>query len=626
MMRAFFSFIGRVIDTLRLVLGRLLFVLIFGIILYLLFSSPAQMRVPSQAALVLAPAGMITEQRGPPTPADILLGPAVPPGSVLDELVSALQTAATDNRITALVIDVSDLIGVSPAHLETLGDALAQFKTSDKPIYAYGEYFGQGQYALASYADEIMLHPMGSLMINGYGGNQLFFRDLLEKLRVNVHIFRAGEFKSAAEPFTRMDMSDEARADSQALLDALWDRYVERVSANRGLSADALQAYADNFPALLNAAGGDMARVAFEQGLVDNIAGVDSFRRQVAARVGAENGSFKQIHYRDYLFATPQMTPVSADQIGVIVAQGTIMPGAQPGGFMGADTVIDLIRQAQLDSSIKALVLRMDSPGGSAIASEQIRAALTQVQLADKPVVISMGSTAASGGYWISATADEIWASPATITGSIGVIGVIPTFENALDGLGIGVDGVGTTNLSRSGDPLSGLNDAMRDVFQNSIDDTYQRFLQLVADGRNMSLAEVDSIAQGRVWTGEQAMELGLVDGMGDLDRAVASAAALAGLTAWQTVTIERPLSFGEQLLRQAVDNMGGAQVLGGVRSALQGAGGWSFSGVPGLLPGLPQAERLRWQAMLSLILPADFAPQRLRTLMVCEQCLMTQP
>lgn len=625
-MRAFFSFIGRVIDTLRLVLGRLLFLLIVGIVLYLLFSSPAQMRVPSQAALVLAPAGMITEQRGPPTPADILLGPAVPPGSVLDELVSALQTAATDNRITALVIDVSDLIGVSPAHLETLGDALAQFKASDKPIYAYGEYFGQGQYALASYADEIMLHPMGSLMITGYGGNQLFFRDLLEKLRVNVHIFRAGEFKSAAEPYTRMDMSEESRADNQALLNALWDRYLERVSANRGLSVDALQAYADNFPGLLNAAGGDMARVAFEQGLVDNIAGVDSFRRQVAAQVGEENGSFRQIHYRDYLMATPQMSPTSSDQIGVIVAQGTIVPGAQPGGFMGADTVTDLIRQAQLDSSIKALVLRVDSPGGSAIASEQIRAALTQVQQANKPVVISMGSTAASGGYWISATADEIWASPATITGSIGVIGVIPTFELALEGLGIGVDGVGTSNLSRSGDPLSGLNDAMKDVFQNSVDDTYQRFLQLVADGRNMTSEEVDGMAQGRVWTGEQAMELGLVDALGGLDQAVASAAALAGLSAWQTRIIERPLSFGEQLLRQAVDNMGGAQVLGGVRSALQGAGGWSLSGVAGLLPGLPQAERVRWQAMLNLMLPADYAPQRLRTLMICEQCLMTQP
>lgn len=622
-MRTVLSLIGRVIDGLRTFLGRLLFVLFIGIILYVMFSSPAQIRVPSQAALVLAPAGIITEQRGPPSATDILLGPAVPPGSVLDELVSALRMAATDNRITALVIDVSDLLSISPAHLETLGNALAEFKSTGKPVYAYGEYFAQGHYALASYADEIMLHPMGTLMITGYGGNQLFFRDVLEKLNVNVHIFRAGEFKSAAEPFSRMDMSDESRADSQALVDALWDRYLERVSANRGISPAALQSYADNFPALLGAAGGNMARAAFEQGLVDNIAGVDSFRRQVAAKVGVENGSFRQIHYRDYLYATPQMRPVSADRIGVIVAQGTIMPGEQPGGLMGADTITALIRQAQYDPSIKALVLRVDSPGGSALASEQIRVALTQVQQSDKPVVISMGSTAASGGYWISATADEIWASPATITGSIGVIGMIPTFENALDGIGIGVDGVGTTNLSRAGDPLSGLNEAMQDVFQNSIDDTYQRFLQLVADGRDMTLDDVDSIAQGRVWTGAQAMEIGLVDGLGDLDQAVASAAGLAGLTAWQTVTIERPLSLGEQMLLQLVDNLGGAQVLGGARTSLTGFGGGSWSSaVTGMIPGLPAAERLRLQALVDLILPANHAPQRLRTLMVCEQCL----
>ncbi|MBU2098674.1 MAG: signal peptide peptidase SppA, partial [Gammaproteobacteria bacterium] len=391
---------------------------------------------------------------------------------------------------------------------------------------------------------------------------------------------------------------------------------------NREVAPEALQRYADEYAQRLVGAGGDMSRVAFEAGLVDNIAGEDSFNRQVAATVGVENGAFRQIHFEDYLYASFTPPPVVADQVGVIVAQGTIMPGFDGPGLIGSDSVIELIREAQRDDAIRSVVLRIDSPGGSAQASEEIRAALEQLQQAGKPVVVSMGGTAASGGYWIAATADEIWASPSTVTGSIGVIGVIPTFEDALEYLGVGVDGVGTTALSRAGDPLSGLNDTMQLIFQSSVEDAYRRFLQLVADGRNMSVPDVDRIAQGRVWTGEQALSLGLVDSLGDLDQAINAAAQLAGLNNWQSVYLQRPLSAGEQLMAQLMQSMGATQMLASWQQDMGTAlNAGLTSTVASVLPSLPPPLRQQWQAMLDLVMPANMAPERLRMLMVCETC-----
>jgi protease IV len=621
-MRAMFSLLGRIIDALRVFLGRLLFFVLLVVVLVLIFSRPSQLVVPSESALVLAPAGLITEQQPAVSPFDLIVGSGLPRGSVLQEMTAALDRAGSDNRIKALVIDSRDLLSISPAQLETLGNALARFRDTGKPVYAFGESFNQQQYALASYADSIMLHPMGNVMLNGYGGSQLFFRDLLDRLNITVHIFRVGEFKSAAEPFTRMDMSEESRTDNQALVNSLWNRYLVQVSANRQITPEALQSYSDEYAQRLLNVGGDMSRLAFEAGLIDNIAGADSFNRQVAATVGVENGAFRQIHFEDYLYASFTPAPLLADRVGVIVAQGTIMPGQQGPGLIGADSVVELIREAQRDNSIRSVVLRIDSPGGSALASEEIRTALAQLQQSGKPVVVSMGGTAASGGYWIAATADEIWASPATVTGSIGVIGIIPTFENALDYLGVGVDGVGTTALSRAGDPLSGLNETMQMVFQSNVEDAYRRFLQLVADGRNMSVPDVDRIAQGRVWTGEQAMSLGLVDSLGDLDQAVNAAAQLAGLNDWQSVYLQRALSPGEQILMRMMDSMGASQILAQVRQtaglALSAGLGSSLGAV---LPSLPQPLRVQWQAMLDLVLPGNITPERLRMVMVCESC-----
>lgn len=621
-MRAMFSLLGRIIDALRVFIGRLLFVLVLVIVLVLIFSRPSTLQVPAETALVLAPAGVVSEQQPAVSPFDLIVGSSLPPGSVLQDMTAALARAGTDDRIKALVIDTRDLLSISPAQLETLGNALEDFRDSGKPVYAFGESFNQQQYALASYADSIMLHPMGSVLIDGYGGSQLYFRDLLDRLNITVHIFRVGEFKSASEPFTRMDMSDESRTDTQALVNSLWNRYLERVAGNREVAPEAIQGYADDYAQRLVQVGGDMSRLAFEAGLIDNIAGADSFNRQVAATVGVENGAFRQIHFEDYLYASFEPAPVMADQVGVIVAQGTIMPGVDGPGLIGADSVVELIREAQRDDAIRSVVLRIDSPGGSALASEEIRAALAQLQQAGKPVVVSMGGTAASGGYWIAATADEIWASPATVTGSIGVIGIIPTFENALDYLGVGVDGVGTTALSRAGDPLSGLNDTMQVIFQSNVEDAYRRFLQLVADGRNMSVPDVDRIAQGRVWTGEQALSLGLVDSLGDLDQAINAAAQLAGLNDWQAVYLQRPLSPGEQFMVAMMDSMGATQMMASWRQSAGAAFNGGFNNaLAAVLPALPQPLRQHWQAMLDLLLPGNMTPERLRMLMVCETC-----
>lgn len=625
-MSAFFSLLGRIIDALGLFIGRLLFVLLLVVVLFLIFAEPDAPQVPSESALVLAPAGVISEEVPIATATDLLFGSGVMGGSLLHDLLVALDRAATDDRIKALVIDTRDLVSISPAQMESLGNALELFKASGKPVYAWGESFNQQQYALASYADSIMLHPMGSVLLNGYGGSQLFFRDLLERLNVTVHIFRVGEFKSASEPYTRMDMSPESRADSQSLVDALWGRYLDRVAANRDMPAEVFQSYADQFAQRLLAANGDMARVAFEAGLIDNIAGAESFRRQVAATVGVQDGSFRQIHFEDYLYASAVTELAVADQVGVIVAQGTIMPGEQAPGIIGADSTVELIRQAQQNDAIRSVVLRIDSPGGSAIASEEIRAALVQLQQSGKPVVVSMGGTAASGGYWIAATADEIWASPATITGSIGVIGMIPTFENALDYLGVGVDGVGTTALSRAGDPLNGLNDTMQMIYQSNVEDAYRRFLQLVADGRNMSVPEVDAIAQGRVWTGEQALGLGLVDSLGDLEQAINAAAQLAGLNEWQSVYLQRPLSPGEQFLIQMMDTLGATQVTATLQNSLglavtQGQQTQLEALLGVALSALPPTLRWHWSAMLRVLLPANQGTGQLRMMMVCDTC-----
>lgn len=556
----FFRFIGRSIDTLRVFLGRLFFVLILVLVLAVLFGGPAPITVHQNSLVRLAPTGAIVEQTSRIAPGSLLFGANELAETPIQDVLATLERARSDARVRGVILELDEMTAVNPVNLERIGAALDEFKSSGKALVAHGQFFTQAQYYLASYADSIYMHPMGQLLLPGYGGNQLYFAELLGKLGIKMHIFRVGTHKAAVEPFTLNGMSEASRQNNQQLVDELWQRYINQIAENRGLSVAAVRSYAERFPELLLAANGDISGLAVRQGLIDDLVTPGQLQARLNALASASaTAPARTISYRHYLAATsPYGAPVNigASEIGVIVARGAIGMGEQPRGMIGADSLRALIRKARDDDGIKALVLRIDSPGGSAFASELIRQELLDLQYAGKPVVVSMAGTAASGGYWIAASADEIWASPATVTGSIGIFSMIPTFESSLEKMGVYADGVGTTPLTRA-DVLTGMSAELATVLQASIERQYRNFLQLVADGRGMQVAAVDAIAQGQVWSGAQAMNFGLVDNLGELEDAVAAAARLASADDYTWRYIEKPLSPGEQILKEMLDSFG---------------------------------------------------------------------
>jgi len=573
-----FHFIGRSIDMVRVFLGRLIFLLLVLVVLGLLFSSPTPIQVDDNSLVVLAPKGAIVEQNNVLSVSDLLLGNDEFVDTPVQNILDTLAYAAEDDRVRGVVLELEELTSVSAANIERIGRALDDYKASGKALVAHGQFFTQAQYYLASYADTIYMHSMGQLMLPGYGGSQLFFSELLDNLGVTMHIFRVGTHKAAVEPFTLNGMSDESRQNNQQLIDELWQRYTNQIARNRGLTPEQVQQYAQDYSELLLAANGDTARVAVEQQLIDELLTPRQLELQLSQIVGGANASQQSIAYDQYLAANASLELASQSEIGVIVAQGAINIGEQPRGVIGADSLNQLIAQARNDDSIKAVVLRVDSPGGSAFASELIRQELVELQKAGKPLVVSMGGVAASGGYWISATADEIWASPATITGSIGIFSMIPTFENSMAKIGVYADGVGTTPYSRA-DVLSGMNEELATVLQASIEQQYRNFLQLVAQGRGLEVDAVDAVAQGQVWTGTQAMAFGLVDNLGDLDDAILAAARIAGVDDYTWRYIEKPLSAGEQFAQQMITSLSLQASLQSLQVSMQGPVGQVLKG-----------------------------------------------
>jgi protease-4 len=395
---------------------------------------------------------------------------------------------------------------------------------------------------------------MGQLMLSGYGGNQIYFKGLLDTLHVNLHIFRSGKYKEFVEPYTRTDMSDEAREANQTLVDELWTFYGDHLKENRNIPASSFKAVTEDLPALLQRMG-DLPTVAIEHSLVDELLTYDAVRDRIADQVGySADGEFRRIGYRDYLVANEGTVESRSPAVGIISASGPIMMGRQTQGVIAAETIIGLIRSARENDDIRALVVQVNSPGGSAFASELIRQELELVQLSGKPVIASMSNVAASGGYWIAATSDRILARPTTITGSIGVFGVLPTFEKSLEKIGVTSDGVGTTPLSRAMDPLAGLAPEMAAILQQGVEHTYEQFLNLVARGRDMSPEAVHEVAQGRVWSGSQALRLGLVDAMGGLGDAVDLAAELARLDEYGVQRLRPSISPQEMLFSSLAD------------------------------------------------------------------------
>ena len=556
--QSFFNRAGQWITKIRIFLVNSFFVLATLFVLAALVGSCESESVPKDSALFINPTGQLVEQTSPPLSfPDVLFQSGPVQETAISDVLEAITLAATDDDIKLIVLDLDQLTYASSAQVLRIGAALDRFKDTGKEIISYEDNFQQFQYHIASYANELYMHPWGDALLTGYGGNTLYFREMLEKLSVNVHVFRVGGFKSAVEPFTRDDMSEEAKLARQTLYNGLWRYLVEDIADNRKLPVDDIEAYSQQFSVLLEKAGGDMGRATLEAKLVDELLTWDQVRTRIADKVGwlEENERLNAIGMSSYLQLRQGLpTPPGDDQIAVLVAQGTIVEGT--GNGAAADRLVRKIRDARNNDQVKGLVLRVDSPGGSAFASELIRQELELLQVAGKPVVASFGSVAASGGYWISATADAIVSEPTTITGSIGIFGLVPTFENALDRIGIHSDGTGTTPLT-SIDPFGGLNDEFKSILQSNIEFGYQKFTDLVAKGRNMDPEAVEAIAQGRIWQGDKAMELGLVDVLGDTQVAIEKAAELAELSDWSVRYLEDPLNPRDEIIRQLMSAAG---------------------------------------------------------------------
>ena len=528
--------------------------LIFGLGVLVSFFFHPEPEVPAGSALVLRPVGTIVEQAELEPPLALLRAGGAPAGQMrLADLVEAVRTARDDARIAALVIETDELVGGGFSKLAELRAAIADFKASGKPVLARGERFTQSQYYLASVADELHLSPDGFVLLRGLARYGSYFKDALDKLGVKVHVFRVGEYKSFSEPFTRSDMSDEDREATRDLLDGLWRFMRDDIAASRKLAPAAVDAHVNDIRGALATAGGDAAKAALAAGLVDRFSTRDEWRARLIEAVGTdhEGKDVRAIEVDAYLALAADDAQDAAGSVAVIVAQGTIVDGAEPAGVVAGDTFARLIREAREDEDIKALVLRIDSPGGSAWASELIRRELQLTREAGKPVIASMSSVAASGGYWIATGADEIWAAPSTVTGSIGIFGLFPEFSEPLRRLGIGVDGVATAPLAGALDPRRPLDPAAAEAMQLGIEHGYRRFLEVVAQARKMTVEEVDAVARGRVWTGAAASSLGLVDKLGGLEDAIAAAAARAGLATHDVVWPAAGESLEQRLLRR---------------------------------------------------------------------------
>ena len=543
----FLSFFWNSVSLLRRIVGNLLFLLLIIFFIAIVFFDSGE-EVPDGAALILSPEGNIVEQQ-----TEIMLAREE---TLLKDVIDVIDFAKDDERIEVLVLDLKKMEKAGISKLQSIGSALERFGSSGKQIFAFGDYFNQQQYYLAAHADRLYLNPMGAIMLQGFGLYRKYYKTALEKLQVQFHVFKVGTYKSALEPFLRDSMSDYAKEANLAWLTVLWDFYKVDVASRRGFRPQDLDDLINNLPGHLAQADGDAALMALNLGLVDELKTRDEVRKELIERLGQDKDglTFKQIAFDEYLSRIrPALMKIhpAKDKVGIIVASGIIMDGEQPSGRIGGDTMADLLVQAREDENVKAVVVRVDSGGGSATASEVISREIELTRQAGKPVFVSMGSIAASGGYWIAAPADQIWATPTTITGSIGIFGAFPTFEKSLKSLGITSDGVGTTRLSDAFDPSRPLNDLVAQSMNQMIEQGYRRFVQRVAEGRNMKPEAVEKIAQGRVWAGITAKDLGLVDKIGSLQDTVDAIAETADLTDYEISYITQPLTTRELLIKR---------------------------------------------------------------------------
>ncbi|MBH2680689.1 signal peptide peptidase SppA [Serratia marcescens] len=552
-----FRWTWRLLNFIReLILNLFLVLLILvGVGIYLSFQSSSTSTAPARGALLVDLSGVVVDQ--PSVNNRVrqwgreLLGASssrLQENSLFD-VVDSIRKAKDDKNITGMVLQLNDFAGADQPSLRYIGKALREFRDSGKPIFAIGDSYNQTQYFLASYANKIYLSPQGAVDLHGFATNNLYYKSLLDMLKVTTNIFRVGTYKSAVEPLIRDDMSPAAREADSRWIGGLWQNYLETVATNRQLTPQQLFPGAAGVLSGLQAAGGDTARYALDNKLVDELASRTAIENQLVKAFGWDKqaNDFNATSIYDY---QPKPDANQGGKIAVVFANGAIMDGPQTPGNVGGDTTAAELRQARLDPAIKAVVFRVNSPGGSVSASEVIRSELAAVRAAGKPVVVSMGGMAASGGYWVSTPADYIIASPSTLTGSIGIFGIINTYEKTLDTLGVHTDGVATSPLADIA-VTKALPQEFSQMMQLNIENGYKNFLDLVAKSRKMTPQQVDQIAQGHVWLGSDAKANGLVDQLGDFDDAVKKAAELAKLQQWQLDWFVDTPSLSDMVLSQ---------------------------------------------------------------------------
>ncbi|MYM66503.1 signal peptide peptidase SppA [Pseudoduganella sp. FT55W] len=547
-----FAFFWRALDAGRRTVLNLIFLALVLVLLYAIFGGGAKPLQP-KTTLVLELKGQLVEQSSV-NARDALLtnvrGGEVHKMMQLRDVLAVLDQAAKDPDIGAVVLLTDELQGAGQATLREVASAIDRFKASGKQVVAWGSSYDQRQYLLAAHANEVYLHPMGMVLIEGFGRYRNYYRDALDKLGVTVNLLRVGTYKSFAEPFIANGPSQAASEAESYLNNALWAAYTDNVEKARKLPQGQIMKTINDLPTQVAAVNGDLAKLSVSAKFVDGLKTKDEIRQMMTKRgaADAEGKSFRQISFDDYLARVPRK--VTGDAVGVIVAQGEISDGSAGPGSIGGDSTSKLIRAAREDDNIKAVVLRVDSPGGSAFASELIRRELELTRAAGKPVVVSMGNVAASGGYWISMSSDEVIAEPTTITGSIGVFAILPTADKVIDKLGIHTAGQPTTWLGDAGNPLRPLDPRLGQLIQGSINHIYAEFTTKAAAARKTTPEKIDEVAQGRVWTGTQAKDRGLVDRLGSYGDALKSAASRAKLPAdYRVVYVEREISKFDRII-----------------------------------------------------------------------------
>ena len=518
---------------------------------------------PEGKALVINPAGPIVEQiSGPSDPFQTLLMGEQSSELYVGDLLEVLEAASNDKRIKDLVLRLDNISGTGQAVLYDVGLALKKVKDSGKRIIAIGDEYSESGFYLASFADEIIMNPEGWILLDGFDRSKMYYKSFLDKLKISANVIRVGTFKSAVEPYLRDDMSDAAKEANLAYLDILWSSWVEVVSTNRSLTPESIQYLVDNTDELVKKSKKGTAEAFLNYGMIDKLLTRTEQREYMVELFGESESkeSFNKISGGSYyqVLQDEKKTKTSDNKIAVVVARGTIMDGDQPPGTIGGDSTSRLIKDAYEDEAVKAIVLRVDSGGGGVFASEVIRQELLKAQEKGIKVIASMGNVAASGGYWISTNADEIWASHNTITGSIGIFGLLPTVDKSLKNIGINTDGVSTGKLDAGGDPTKGLSPMFKNIIQAEIEHGYDKFITLVSESRGIDKKQVDNIAQGRVWAGETALELGLVDKLGNIKDAINRAAELAEIDSFVTYYPSEELNWKQQLLSSIFSISGG--------------------------------------------------------------------